>query len=176
MRLVVRTAGDPDRVVEQMRQAVREMDPAVAVFEARSMAHYVDVMLYPYRLAATIGSAFGILALALAGVGIYGVIACGVGERLREVAIRLALGAGAAALMKATLGETIRAAAVGVAAGAMLAFVAGQLLADVLFGISPMDPVTLLWTAGLLVAVLVAAAAGPVRRALGVDPMSLLRQ
>ena len=176
MRLVVRTAGDPDQAVERMRQAVRALDSAVAVFEARSMAHYVDVMLYPYRMAAAIGSAFGVLALALAGVGLYGVIACGVGERLRELAIRLALGARAPALVRATLGETIRAAAVGVGAGALLAFVAGQLLAEVLFGISPLDPVTLLWTAVLLVAVLVVAAAGPVRRALGVDPMSLLRQ
>jgi putative ABC transport system permease protein len=176
MRLVIRTTGDPDRAVERVRQSVRALDPAVAVFEARSMAHYLDVMLYPYRMAATIGSAFGILALALAGVGLYGVIACGVGERLRELAIRLALGARATALVRATLGETIRAAAVGVGAGALLAFVAGRLLADVLFGISPLDPVTLLWTAGSLVAVLVVAAAGPVRRALRVDPMSLLRQ
>jgi hypothetical protein len=176
MRLVVRTTGDPDRTVEDMRRAVRELDPSVAVFEARSMTHYIDVMLYPYRLAAMIGSAFGILALALAGVGLYGVIACGVSERLRELAIRLALGAHASGLVRATLGETIRAAAAGVVAGALLAFVAGQLLADVLFGISPLDPVTLLATAGLLVAVLVAAAAGPLRRALTVAPMSLLRQ
>ena len=95
---------------------------------------------------------------------------------MRELAIRLALEARAAALVRATLGETIRAAAVGVIAGALLAFVAGQLLAEVLFGISPLDPVTLLWTAGLLVSVLVVAAAGPLRRALRVDPMSLLRQ
>ncbi len=176
MRLVVRTTGDPDLAVEDMRRAVRELDPSVAVFEARSMTHYVDVTLYPYRLAAMIGSAFGILALALAGVGLYGVISCGVSERLRELAIRLALGAHASGLVRTTLGETIRAAAVGVAAGALLAFVAGQLLADVLFGISPLDPVTLLATAGLLVAVLVAAAAGPLRRALTVAPMSLLRQ
>ena len=176
MRLVIRTTGDPDRAVERMRQAVRVLDPAVAVFEARSMAHYVDVMLYPYRIAATVGSAFGILALALAGVGLYGVIACGVGERLRELAIRLALGARAGALVRATLEETIRAAAVGVGAGAVLAFVAGQLLAEVLFGISPLDPVTLLSTAASLVVVLGVAAASPVRRALGVDPMSLLRQ
>jgi ABC-type antimicrobial peptide transport system permease subunit len=151
------------------------MDPAVAVFEARTMSEHLGVMLYPYRLAAGLGSAFGLIAMVLAAIGLYGVLACGVSERLREIAIRLALGAPAATLLRSAAGETARAIALAVAIGALMALAAGRLLADFLFGISPFDPVTLAATGLILAAVVAAASAGPLKRAMGAEVNSLLR-
>jgi predicted permease len=174
-RIVARSTGDPARAVDEMRRLVRQMDPNVAVFEARTLAGYLDVMLYPYRAAAALGATFGVLAMALAGIGLYGVLACGVTERLREVAIRLALGAQARSVIWTAASETARAAILGTAAGALLALAAGRLLSGVLFGISPFDPITLLATSAALIAVVGLASAGPLRRALRAELMETLR-
>jgi ABC-type antimicrobial peptide transport system permease subunit len=147
----------------------------VAVFDAGTMAEHVETMMYPYRAAAALGSVLGAIAIVLAGIGLYGVLACGVAERLRELAIRLALGAPSTALVRSALVESVRATAIGLVAGVGLALLAGRLLANVLFGISPADPVTLAAVAGVLAAVVAAASAGPVRRAIRVDPMQILR-
>lgn len=176
LRLVVRTSGAPAASIEELRRAVSDLDPTVAVFETRTMSGHLDLMLYPYRLAAGLGSAFGVIAIVLAAIGLYGVLACGVSERLRELAIRLALGAPAGTLVRSAAGETVRATAVAVALGALMALAAGQLLADFLFGISPFDPLTLLATSIILTAVVAAASAGPLQRALGAEVSALLRQ
>ena len=176
LRLVVRTSGSPDRAVAALRNAVRAMDPAVAVFEARTMAENLDLMIYPYRLAAGLGGAFGILALLLAAVGLYGVLGCGVSERLRELAIRLALGAPAGSILRSAGAETGRAVAAGLILGAAMATATGYLMADVLFGISPFDAVAMLAAAAILAAVVAGASAGPLRRALRAEPAELLRQ
>jgi predicted permease len=174
LRLVFRT-GAPAVAVGRVRQLVRAEDPAVAVFDAGTMAEHVETMMYPYRAAAALGSVLGAIAIVLAGIGLYGVLACGVAERLRELAIRLALGAPSTALVRSALVESVRATAIGLVAGVGLALLAGRLLANVLFGISPADPVTLAAVAGVLAAVVAAASAGPVRRAIRVDPMQILR-
>jgi predicted permease len=175
VRLVARTAGSADAAAAEMRRAVREFDPSVAVFEAGTMRGHVETMLYPFRLAASVGAAFGLLAMALAAIGLYGVLASGVAERARELAIRLALGAPIVALVRSAAVGTLRAVLVGSAIGALLAFGAGQLLSQVLFGISPTDPIALGGTALALLGVIAAASAGPVRRALRLEPMSLLK-
>jgi predicted permease len=174
LRLVVR-AGDPSAAVGEMRRSVHAIDPSVGVFEARSVAQYLDVMLYPYRLAAALGTVLGLLTLALAGVGLYGVLATGVSERLRDLAIRIALGAGPLAVVRSATAGALRAAAIGVVAGGALATVAGRLLAGVLFGISPADPGALVATAAVLVLVVLVSSTGPVRRALRIAPGSILR-
>jgi ABC-type antimicrobial peptide transport system permease subunit len=140
------------------------------------MAENLGVMTYPYRLAAGLGGAFGILALLLAAVGLYGVLGCGVSERLRELAIRLALGAPARSIVGSAGAETGRAVAAGVILGAAMAVVAGHLMADVLFGVSPFDAIAMLGTAAVLAAVVAGASAGPLRRALRAEPAELLRQ
>ena len=175
LRLIVRTPGAPAESIAELRRAVSDLDPAVAVFEARTMSEHLGVMLYPYRLAAGLGSAFGLIAMVLAAIGLYGVLACGVSERLRELAIRLALGAPAATLLRSAAGETARATALAAAIGALMALAAGRLLADFLFGISPFDPVTLAATALILAAVVAAASAGPLKCAIGAEVNSLLR-
>jgi ABC-type antimicrobial peptide transport system permease subunit len=176
LRLVVRTDGAPAPSVADMRRAVSGLDPAVAVFESRTMSEHLGVMLYPYRLAAALGSVFGAMAIVLAAIGLYGVLSCGVSERLRELAIRLALGAPARTLVRSAAGETVRATAVAVAFGALLAVAVGQLMADFLFGISPFDPATLVATIGVLTTVVALASAAPLKRALGVEVSALLRQ
>jgi predicted permease len=175
LRLVVRTTGDPRPTVDALRAAVRGIDARVGVFEARTVGDYLDVMLYPYRLAAAVASVLGLLTLALAAVGLYGLLACGVTERLRELAIRVAIGAGPRAVVRHATAPALGAAVVGSAGGALLAAVAGRLLATVLFGISPFDPWALGGTALVLFVVIAAAAAAPVRRALRLAPMSILR-
>ena len=176
LRMVVRTPGSPQRAVAALRDTVRAMDPAVGVFEARTMSENFGVMIYPYRLAAGLGGAFGILALLLAAVGLYGVLGCGVNERLRELAIRLALGAPSRAIVRAAGAETGRAVAAGLLLGMAMALVTGSLMADVLFGISPFDAVAMFGTAAVLAAVIAGASAAPIRRALRAQPAELLRQ
>jgi predicted permease len=176
LRVIVRTDRNPQAAADQVRAAVRALDPAVAVFEARSMADQLRVMLYPYRLAASVGAILGLLTLTLAGIGLYGVLACGVSERVRELAIRVALGAAPAAIVRTAATETLRAAALGIGIGTVLALAAGQLLRGVLFGISPADPLTLGVTIAALLAVVLLSSAGPIRRALRLAPMSVLRQ
>ena len=95
---------------------------------------------------------------------------------MRELAIRLALGAPAGTLVRSAAGETARATVVAASLGALMALAAGQLLADFLFGISPFDPLTLIATGSILTAVVAAASAGPLKRALGAEVASLLRQ
>jgi predicted permease len=176
LRLIVRAGGDPRAAVDAMRLGVRALDPGVGIFEARAVTDYIDVMLYPYRLAAAIGACLGLFTLGLAAVGLYGVLACGVSERLRELAIRIALGGGPSVVVRAAMRGPLRAAAAGLAAGGVLTIVAGRLLSTVLFGISPFDPAALVTAAGILFLVLAAAAAAPVRRALRLAPMAVLRQ
>jgi predicted permease len=176
LRMVVRSSGSPDRAVGALRNAVSAIDPAVGVFEARTMAENLDVMIYPYRLAAGLGGAFGILALLLAAVGLYGVLGCGVSERLRELAIRLALGAPARSIVRSAAAETGRAVAAGLILGAAMAAATGSLMADVLFGVSPFDAIAMCGSAAVLAAVVAGASAGPLRRAMRAEPAQLLRQ
>jgi putative ABC transport system permease protein len=176
IRLVIRTQGSAKSSVVELRRALTDLDPGVAVFESRTMAEHLGVMLYPYRLIAALGSAFGLIAIVIAAIGLYGVLACGVCERLRELAIRLALGAPAVTLLRSAADETLRATVVAVASGGLMAIVAGKLLSDVLFfGISAFDPIALIATTIILTAVVALASVAPLRRALRAEVSSLLR-
>lgn len=176
VRLVVQTSRDPGAAAAELRREVALLDPAVAVFEARSMADNLSVMLYPYRLAAGVGAALGLLALVLSGIGLYGLLACGVAESLRDLAIRSALGAGALTIVRTATAEATRATLIGLGAGSALALIAARLLRGVIFGISPVDPLALGGAAAVLALVIALATIGPVRRAIRVAPMSVLRQ
>jgi putative ABC transport system permease protein len=128
-----------------------------------------------YRLAGTMLSVFASLALFLAVVGLYGVVAYGVLERRREIAVRMALGARPASVVSLVLGQGLALAGVGVLAGLVLAFAATRLLGKLLFGVSPADPATYAAVAALLVVVALASSFFPARQASRVNPATAFR-
>jgi len=176
LRFIARGSGSPDVMVEEMRRAVSAINPRVAIFEARTMSQQLDVMLYPYRMAAGVSSALGLFGLLLAAIGLYGVVAFGVARRTREFGIRMALGARAVDVIRLVVGESMRVVSVGLVLGLVLALAIARLLAGVLFGIAPGDPLTMISVPILLALVTLAASVIPARRATRVNPSVALRQ
>jgi predicted permease len=174
MTLAVRGA-DPVALLPAIRAAVREVDPDQPVADQRTMRDAMTAVLGPHRLAQRVLAGLGALALALAAVGIYAVIAQLVTERTREIGIRLALGGDPAAVRALVLRQGVAPAAWGTVAGSVLAVLAAQLLAAQFVGVRSRDPGTLLVVALVLLAVAVLAAYLPARRATRVDPLSALR-
>src|SRR6266540_3428663 len=175
MTLIVRTAGDPMSVAIATQREARALDPAMPMFEVETLAAQLDASLVQERLVATLSSVFGLLALLLACIGLYGVMAFDVTSRTREIGVRMALGASAQRVVWMTLGETLRLVGTGVVIGLCASLAATRWVKSLLFGLQPHDPLTI----GLAVLVLlaVAAVAGllPARRAARVDPMVALR-
>ncbi len=167
--------ANPDALVAPLRQAVREIDPDVPLASVAPMTRLVQASIDQPRFLAMLVGAFAALALALAAVGIYGLIAFSVAQRTREIGVRMALGASRRDVFVLVLGEGLRMTAVGVLIGAAAALAVGASLSSLLFGVAPFDP----WTFGAttLVLVLTAAIASivPARRAASVDPMVALR-
>jgi hypothetical protein len=175
LRFVVRGQGSTAAMVEALRREVRSIDPRVAIFESRTMAEQLDTMLFPYRLAAGLGSALGLFGLGLAILGLYGVVAFSVARRTREFGIRMALGATAADVMRLVVRESMVVVLAGVGLGLALGLAVARVLAGVLFGIGPGDPVTLSGVPLMLIAVTLVATVVPARRATRVNPGVALR-
>ncbi|HET6229022.1 MAG TPA: ABC transporter permease [Longimicrobiaceae bacterium] len=173
--LLVR-ADDPAKVAGPLRQAVREMDPALPVYDVRTLAGYVEQQLEPKRAGGTVLTLFGGLALMLAALGVYGVMAYSVAQRTREIGVRVALGARAKDVMRHFVGEGARLAAWGIGVGTLLAAGVTRLLSSVLLGVTATDFATFAGVALLLAAAAVLASWIPARRAMRVDPMVALRQ
>jgi len=176
LRFVVGAEGSSEGLPGALRAAVRAIDPAVAVFESRTMTDHLDVMLWPYRLAARVGTVLGLFGLLLASVGLYGVVAFGVARRTREFGIRLALGAQTAGITRMVIGESARVVALSVAVGLALALGVARLLSSVLFGIGATDPVTFVAVPTVLTVVALFATWIPTRRAVEVSPAAALRE
>ena len=173
--LSVRTSGEPTPLVETIRQKVRGIDAAVSIVEWRTMEENVDRAFVTERTVATLGGFFGIVALLLAAIGLYGVMAQAVTRRTREIGIRVALGAEARRVMAMVLRDALWMVAVGAVAGIPASLLLTRLAESLLFGVKPNDPLTLVAAATLLVAVTAVAAFLPARRATRVDPMIALR-
>jgi predicted permease len=175
MTLVVRTVDEPATLAAAIQREARALDPVMPMFEVETLAAQLDASLAQERLVATLSSVFGLLALLLACIGLYGVMAYDVARRTREIGVRMALGASARRVVWMTLGETLRLAGIGVVIGLGASLAATRWVKSLLFGLQPHDPLTI----GLAVLVLlaVAAVAGylPARRAARVDPMVALR-
>jgi predicted permease len=173
---VVRTAGDPALAAAALRQALREAAPTLTSVEIRPLTGILESGMRQERLMAALSAAFGILALVLASVGLYGVIAYGARRRTREIGIRLALGASRRQVTGLLLLEMSLLLTAGIAIGAAGALGLGRWVRSMLFGMTPHDPASLGVTTALLTAVAFAAAYLPARRAARLDPVSALRQ
>ncbi len=173
--LVVRTAGDPIAVAGPIREVVRSLDPNLPLFDVQTMAEHRDLAMFIPRLAATLLGAFGVLALLLATVGLYGLLAFAVSQRTPEIGVRVALGAHRGDILRLVVGEGLRLAAIGVALGLAAALVAAPLLASQLVGVSARDGASYAVTSLVLIAAAAVACYLPARRAAGVDPLKALR-
>jgi ABC-type antimicrobial peptide transport system permease subunit len=173
--VVARTNGDADRVAAQMLATLREIDPGLMAIQVKTMARHLATMLLPARLGAMAFALFAGLALALAVLGVYGVVSYAVARRTREVGIRLAVGAQPQALVRLLMREGVGLVSAGVAIGLFLGFASAQVLRTLLYGVGAGDPLTFIGAPVVLMVVGALAAFLPARRASRVDPASVLR-
>ena len=173
--LVVRTSGPVEAALPALRQAIWALEPDVVFTTDGGAAEAVEATMAPTRIGAALVGAIGVLALLLASVGLYGVIAYSVSLRTREIGIRLALGATPSQVLRMVLGQGARLALTGVALGALLAAAAAQVLASLLYGVSAFDPLAYAAAAAVLVAVALAANAWPALTASRVAPAIAIR-
>ncbi len=175
--LVVRTKGDPAGYAAAVRGVVASIDPDMApIYNLRTMQSQVDESLAQHRMRVVLLGIFSMVALALASLGVYGVISCAAAERRQEIGIRMALGAERGQVLRLMLGGGLRLTALGLALGLAGAAVSTRLLATLLYGVTPSDPVTYAGTAAVFIAVALAASYLPARRAARVDPIVVLRE
>jgi predicted permease len=174
--VILRTAGDPALFAAKVRQALREVSPGLRIAEIRPLDAIIGTSLGQERMMALLSGAFGLLALVLASVGLYGVIAYGVERRTHEIGIRLAMGASHSEVSGLLLRDVALVLALGLALGGAATVALGQSVRALLFGVTPHDPVMLIFAAGLLSLVALVAGYVPARRAARLDPMCALRQ
>jgi putative ABC transport system permease protein len=175
MALHVRTNGKPASVATNVRREVQSIEPNLAVTSVESMAGVFGGSLFAARMGAALLAIFGLLALVLAAVGLYGVMSYSVSRRTREIGIRMALGAGSGNVLRLVLKEGMTLVGGGVAAGLIAAAALTRLLASFLYGVSPMDATTFVAIPLVLALVALLASYLPARRAAKVDPMEALR-
>jgi putative ABC transport system permease protein len=175
MGVAIRTTGDPLALTGPARAALAATDPNVPLFRLRSMEQLVASSVAQPRLYALLLALFALVAITLAGVGLYGVLAQTVAQRGRELGVRMALGATAREVVGMVLKQAIRLAATGVLIGLAVGFVATRLLATLLYGVAPSDPGTFAGVGTGLFVVALLASVIPARRATRVDPMEALR-
>lgn len=175
MTYELRTSMTPAELAPALRRIVQAVDRDLPVTDVRTQREQINTTLQIERTLAALTSGFGVLALALAAVGIYGVMAYSVAQRTNEIGIRLALGAQPGQVRRMILRESIGITLIGIATGAVGAFVLARLIKSMLYGVVPYDPVTLGGGVTLLIAVALAASWIPARRAAGVEPMRALR-
>ena len=175
MNLLIRTAGDPSSIAPVVQTQLHAIEPALTVFNIRTLYEHVGRSLYIERMESTLLAFFGLLALLLTAVGIYGVVAYSVAQRTREVGIRMALGAQKKDVLKLILMKGLGLVAWGTGFGLIGCYWLSRLVSTQLYGVSPNDPATLAAVAGLLIAVALLASYLPARRATKVDPLVALR-
>ena len=176
MVLQMRTTTDPTALIEPVRAALREVDPAVPILNVSTQSEEIAQQLSQERFFAMAYAAFGAAALLLAAIGLFGVASYGVAERRQEIGVRCALGATRSDVMRLVVGESMTLVAVGLVLGVVGSFSAARLLRALLFEVSVGAPVPLLIAALLLVAVCGLAAYLPARRAASIDPVTALQQ
>ena len=172
---IVRTYADPTAITVTIRDAVHEVDSNLPIFAVKTQSQQADESLVQERMFATLSSFFGLLALLLACIGLYGVMSYAVARRTNEIGIRMALGATAPRVTGMVMRETMLVAGIGVVIGLGTALATTRLVAAMLFGLTPTDPVTVSFAVLLMIGVAGLAGYIPARRAARVDPMIALR-
>jgi predicted permease len=172
----IRTQTTPEAVIEPLRRVVHAADPALPLVGVRTQQDQIDSDLSDERLLVSLTSAFGLLALILASVGIYGLLAYSVAQRTREIGIRMAIGAIPRQILVMVLRESVALSAAAIAVGAIASLLVTRFVKSMLFGIAPSDPAVLLIATTLLLGVAIAASWLPARRAARVQPMEALRR
>jgi predicted permease len=174
MEIVARSTRESDAITNDVRAAIRELDPELAVYGVQTMTERMDSGLIGRRLPMLIAIAFGIVALFLAAIGIYGVLAYGVTQRRREIGIRLALGGTAGRVFRLVVTEGAKIVGVGLAVGAAGAWFAGRAMSSMLYEVKPGDPLVLGGVVAALAIVAFLATIVPARRAAAVNPAEAL--
>ena len=176
MIVVVRSAADPAEIASPVTQQIRALDPDLPIYKMRTMGERVDASLAERRFSMLLLTVFAVLALGLAAIGIYGVMAYLVSQGARELGIRVALGATPRDLLMLVVRQGMFVAGVGTMAGLAGAFVLTRFMRALLFGVDASDPATFAAIALTLAAVALVACMVPARRASRIDPMVAMRQ
>ncbi|HEX3681467.1 MAG TPA: ABC transporter permease [Bryobacteraceae bacterium] len=174
--LAVRASVPPERLLPAVTAAVQSLDPDLALLNPSTMQQIIGQALWAPRIAAALFGLFGLLGTVLAVIGVYGVMAYMVLQRTSEIGIRMAMGARAPDVIRIVVGQSLRLAAVGIVAGLCAALALTRLVADLLFDVSPNDPLTFAAVACILAATALAAGGIPAWRAARIDPVRALRQ
>jgi predicted permease len=175
MTLVIRTASDPASMSTAVRREVQAIDASLPVSNVRSMEEVISTSVSQRRFSMTLLGIFATVALLLAAVGIYGVMAYSVSERVHEIGIRIALGAGRGDILKLVVGQGMILTLIGIASGLAASFVLTRLMASLIYGVSATDPLTFAGVSLTLAGVSLLACYIPARRATRVDPLEALR-
>lgn len=173
--LVINSDAEPRSLINVVRREVQQMDANLPVYDVKTMDEHMRLSLLPLRAGAWVAGSFALLALTLAGLGIYGVMAYSVSQRTREIGIRMALGATSGNVLGLVIKQGARLAAIGLGVGLAGSLALTRLMSSVLYGVSATDAVTFALVSSLLAAVVLAACYIPARRAAGVDPIIALR-
>jgi macrolide transport system ATP-binding/permease protein len=173
--LVVRTSVDPGAEISSVRSEVQKLDPQLPIYDAKTLKEHMRLALFPLHAGAVVAGGFALLAMILAGIGIYGVMAYSVGQRTHEIGIRMALGASAGNVWRMVLKQGVIITAIGMVLGLLCALGLSGIVASLLYGVSATDPMTFLFITLLLSCVALTACYIPARRATRVDPVIAIK-
>jgi len=175
MTVLLRHRGDTAEVVAAVRREVQTLDPNLPLEFAMSLSEAVRLSVLPWRVVGIVARVFGLIGLALASMGIYGLVSYVANQRTHEIGVRVALGAQKRDILRLVVGHGLKLGVFGVTIGLALSLALTRLVASFLFGISASDPLTYISVTLLLVLVAVGASLGPARKATSTDPMISLR-
>src|SRR6185437_2633460 len=176
MALYVRTQGDPQQILLPVQREIHSVAPEIVISSPRTGRQIVDGGLFGPRMGVALLSVFGLLALGLANIGLYGILAYSVNQRKREIGLRMALGAAQASVLRLILKQGMSLVMTGVLIGLAAALLVGRLVSRMLYGVSAADPISVAGAAVVLLAVALLACYLPARWASRVDPLVALRE